>query len=421
MSHPGLGHIESYFAILDTSGAPPQSLSISLLGHAEVHLDGKQVRSRFQPKVLALLAYLAAERRPHSREHLIELFWPDVEAETARSNLRVTLYRLRQTLGNERYLHTTRDSLALDPDSVDTDVAGFLSPLGQDASPAQLETRMALYRGTFLADCLLECSPDFSDWLALKRETCHRQAVTLADRLVASYEQDGEFGNALRHAGRRLDLAPWEEDGYRCIMTLLALDQQQGAALAQYEVCRNVLAREFGAAPSPETTELWEHIKAGRLAPEVARRRPFSFLGKTASAALNKALNVLIVDDHLLFRVGLSLMLNELGPDVTVFEAASCEEALVLAEPQAGFDIILLDLKFPGMSGLDGLQLFRKRHPVVPVVLFSSDGETGVIETSRARGASGYISKGMGAEAIVDAIETVLSGGMAFPFELVHS
>lgn len=403
---------------MNTTSPSPQNLSISLLGHPEIRVDGVAIEDKFQTKVLALLVYLAAERRPHSREQLIDLFWPDVEPETGRSNLRVTLYRLRQNLGDERYLRSTRESLLLDPDECRVDAIEFLHPYSQAASPAQLESRLALYRGEFFGGGTLDGCPDFSDWLANKREVYHAYALTLADKVIARHEENGDFASALRHAGRRLELAPWGEEGHRKTMELLARDGQSGAALAQYEICKKVLVKELGASPDRKTTELFERIKAGKLTPEVAKRRPFSFLGQTAGTPLRRPLNVLIVDDHLLFRAGLTMMLDEFGPDVTVFEAASCEDALALPEPQPGFDIIMLDLKFPGMSGLDGLLLFRNRFPSVPVVLFSSDEEATVIQASRERGAKGYLSKGMDAEGIVKGLEQVLSGGEAFPFGL---
>ncbi|MBS4098050.1 MAG: response regulator [Sulfuricella sp.] len=400
---------------MKTANSTLRNLIISLLGYAEIRLNGLSIQDKFQTKVLALLAYLAAEPRFHSREHLIELFWPDVELETARSNLRVTLYRLRQTLGDDRFLRTTRESLMLDPDWCRVDVPEFLSTPAQAVSPEQLESRLGLYRGAFFEGVTLENCPEFSDWLARKRDACQCQALALGDRLVALYEQSGEFGKALGHAGRHLQLAPWNEAGHRKMMALLAMSGQQGAALSHYESCRKLLVHELGTVPDGQTTALFERIKAGKLVPEVAKPSPFSFLGQHSSGALNKPLNILIVDDHLLFRAGLCLMLDELGPDVTVFEAASCEEGLLMQEPENGFDIILLDLKFPGMSGLDGLVLFQDRYPASPVVLLSGDAETSVIQASRERGAKGYLSKAMDAQTLTRAIENVLGGGMSFP------
>ena len=397
----------------------PPDLVLNLLGNVEIRLKGASIKEKFQHKVLALLAYVATERRPHTREHLMALFWPDVATETARANLRVALYRLRQSLGAEHHLHATRESLFLDPEGCRVDVAEFLGPLAAEVAIERLETRAALYRGPFFDEVALENCLDFSDWLTIKREDCQCQALSLLDRLVAWHEENGHLGTALGHARRRLELECRNEGSHRKIMALLALGGQQAAALAQYESCRKILERERGAVPDRQTTALFDKIKAGKLVPEVAKHRPFSFIGQNVAKTRDQPLNILIVDDHLLFRAGLCLLLNELGTDVTVFEAASCEEALSLTEPEHSCDIILLDLKFPGMSGLDGLLLFRNRHPATPVALFSSEEEMDVIQASQQRGARGYISKAMNAEYITEAIKQILSGGVSFPFGLL--
>jgi len=57
----------------------------------------------------------------------------------------------------------------------------------------------------------------------------------------------------------------------------------------------------------------------------------------------------------------------------------------------------MLDINFPGMSGVDGLVLFQNRYPAAPVVLFSSDEDMNLIRTCHRRGARGYLSKAMGA------------------------
>lgn len=391
---------------------PTQSagLSIFLLGNPRVVLDGNPIEARFQSKVLALLAYLAVARRALSREHLLEIFWPDVEPESARANLRVALYRLRQMLGDERYLTATRDAVALDGGNCWVDALVFLD----NPTVAQgelLEQRLALYRGEFLDALEIEGCPDFADWLEAYREECRRNALGLADKLSSQFQERGDYSRALAPIARLLELEPWNEAWHRKAMTLLALDGQRGAALAQYEICRKALARELGVAPQAATRELFEQIESGQLAPPAGRAKAFS----ANSATLDQPYQALIVDDHLLFRAGLNLMLNEISPATTVHESPSCEDALALAAPEEGFDIILLDLKFPGMSGLDALVQFRERYPASPVVLFSSDRDEELVIASRQRGARGYLSKSMEAEEIISAIETVLAGGEAFP------
>lgn len=403
------------------------SFKLYLLGGCDIYFNTQPVAGMAYSKMRALLAYLAVESdREHRREVLAELFWSGNDEARGRGNLRRTLTDLRRVLE----LPTGLTLFAADKQSirfaadVDVDAVTFTKTAvvaDDTAQRAHDEALLALYRGDFLAGLSLPDCPEFERWLQVKRESLHCRALALLEKLINAYRQSGDLPRALGHAGRYLELDPWNEGAHRKMMVLLALAGQQGAALAQYESCRRMLDHEFGLLPDQQTVDLFEKIKAGGLSAELAKATmpsPFSYLGKSVSGALNKSLRILIVDDHLLFRAGLCMMLNELASSVTVVEAASCEAALQMAAP---FDIILLDLKLPGMSGLDGLLLFQQRFAGVPVVLFSADEDGAVIQASIERGARGYLSKGMDAPAITEAIEQVLAGGSAFPFGVAAS
>jgi DNA-binding SARP family transcriptional activator len=78
-------------------------LSLALLGHPTITLDREPVPALKRQKVQALLAFLAVESsRPHRREELTGLLWPEQPEAVARDNLRVTLYRLRRALSESR-------------------------------------------------------------------------------------------------------------------------------------------------------------------------------------------------------------------------------------------------------------------------------------------------------------------------------
>ena len=89
-------------------------------------------------------------------------------------------------------------------------------------------------------------------------------------------------------------------------------------------------------------------------------------------------MKILLVDDHVLFREGVALLLRPLVGDAEILEAGACEEAFVKIDRHGGVDLVLMDLGLPGMSGLDGIALLRERHPEIPVVALSStdDRET---------------------------------------------
>jgi hypothetical protein len=74
-------------------------------------------------------------------------------------------------------------------------------------------------------------------------------------QLAATYERRGEYGRALPHAYRQVELEPWQEKAHRQLMRLLALNGQRGAALAE----------QLDVEPSPRTTRLYEQIRAGTL------------------------------------------------------------------------------------------------------------------------------------------------------------
>ena len=259
-------------------------LRINLLGPFQVTIDGEPARGFDSDKVRALLAYLAAEAdRPHRRETLAALLWPEREERSARANLRRALTNLRQVIGDQRasppFLEITRQTIQFNSASDHRlDVAVFTQlaaeateASGSPAAIEQLEETVSLYRGPFLEGFTLADSVAFDEWQLVSREALQRQAVSALRRLAAYYEQLGLFGQALPHARRQVELEPFDEEGQRQVMRLLALGQRRSEALAHYELYRLSLAEELDIAPDAQTETLVERIRDGRLEREYAR------------------------------------------------------------------------------------------------------------------------------------------------------
>jgi DNA-binding NarL/FixJ family response regulator len=117
-------------------------------------------------------------------------------------------------------------------------------------------------------------------------------------------------------------------------------------------------------------------------------------------------LNLLIVDDHAMFRTGLRMVLMEGIPGVVVWEAASIEQAVRVTD--APPDVVLLDIQMQGVNGLEGLGLLRQRWPQVPVVMLSSIVEPDTIALALSRGARAFVSKGDTANRIIEVIQQTL-------------
>jgi len=261
-------------------------LSLGVLGSLQVSIDDAPVTLLESDKVCALLVYLAVEAdRPHRRDSLVGLLWPECPDQVARHNLRQALFSLRRAIGDHTatppYLLISRDAIQFSTASdYSLDLAQFnaiFRACQENTSrgiedpairAARLEEMVKLYRGDFLHDFFLADSAEFEQWALVQRESLHQRALDAHSDLAGYHEQHRDFQAARRHALRQLELDPWREEAHCQVMRALALDGQRTAALAQYETCRRVLADELGVEPSAETRDLVEQIRAGKVKTE---------------------------------------------------------------------------------------------------------------------------------------------------------
>jgi DNA-binding SARP family transcriptional activator len=248
-------------------------LSIHVLGPLLVKLSDEPVTGFVTDKVRALLVYLAlSPDRPHRREALAGLLWPEFPERSARTNLRNALANLRQVIRDREasrpFLHSTRQTIQFNAHSdywLDAEAFEDLLAL-LPANSLQLEQAVSLVRGLFFEGFTLADAAPFEEWLLLRREHLNRQVIEALDRLVVIHEGHGDFESAVDHARRRVELEPWQEEGQRQLMGLLARCGRRSEALAHYEDYRRELAADLGAEPAPETTRLYEQVRTGGLA-----------------------------------------------------------------------------------------------------------------------------------------------------------
>lgn len=262
------------------------TLSLSLLGGFHVELGGEQLVDFESNKVRGLLAYLAVEsQQPHERTTLATLFWPDYPEAMARTNLRHVLRQLRQVLGEEEaevpLLQTSHRTIqisnqadiALDVARLTELITAFRkcdhARLSQcTACVERLLSAAELYRGDFLANLSFRDAEPFEEWVVVKREQFHQQALEIFHYLATYYEEVGDYERARHFGWRQLELEPWREEAHQLIMRALALSGQRSAALAQYERCRSILDAELAVEPSESTQQLYEQIRSGAFKKE---------------------------------------------------------------------------------------------------------------------------------------------------------
>jgi len=247
-------------------------LSLALLGPPIVERDSAVVAFDTK-KAVALLAVLAVTGRDQSRDRLAGLLWPESDTARARGSLRRTLSVTAAAVGEG--LAITRTTVALRPERIRVDVTDFQA-LAARPDLASLERAARLYRDDFLAGFSLRDCPEFEGWQTSAADGLRQALAAALDRLVAGCVAGGDPARALDHARRWLSLDPLHEPAHQALIRVLAWTGQRSAAVHQYRDLVRILDRELAVRPLPETTRLYDDVRAGRLepAPERVRARP---------------------------------------------------------------------------------------------------------------------------------------------------
>ena len=233
-------------------------------------------------KAVALAAYLAVTGKPHSREKLATMLWPETDPVRSRASLRKALSIITKVLGNS-WLNIDRETIGFVPhENLRVDVNRFLELAAEHPwnmggekpdSPKQikpeqikaLEDAAQICKTPFLSGFFLKDAPDFEDWQMEQSERLSRRAAQVLEYLIRSGMSRGAYSQALSHARQLVALDPLYEGAQRLLIRLYVKTGQPGLALRQYEKCKTLLDKELGVLPENKTRALGEHIrKTGR-------------------------------------------------------------------------------------------------------------------------------------------------------------
>jgi len=200
--------------------------TLYLLGpvHIEQPDHTKPPRFRSQ-RTQAILGYLAASKRPVTRDRLSALFWPDDDEATGKANLRRELHNLGLILPG--CWQSDQTAVQFLP-TADTLVDIYeVQRLENDQAWAAAAHWL---RGEFLEGVTVPNSPEFEIWLSGQRERWQQQMERVLLQAAAACWSAGDAERAQRHLYRLLRHTPWHEEGYRRLMVMLARQGRFSAA-----------------------------------------------------------------------------------------------------------------------------------------------------------------------------------------------
>ncbi len=120
-------------------------------------------------------------------------------------------------------------------------------------------------------------------------------------------------------------------------------------------------------------------------------------------------LKILLVEDDELFRLGLQVRLQQ-EPKIAILAEANDGETAIDMAKREPFDLVLLDIGLPGLGGMETCRQLKLNHPNLPILILTSRNERSLISRLVTAGAQGYCLKGVAAETLILAMQSLVAG-----------
>jgi DNA-binding NarL/FixJ family response regulator len=124
---------------------------------------------------------------------------------------------------------------------------------------------------------------------------------------------------------------------------------------------------------------------------------------------------LVIADDHPIFLQGIGMLIEIKYPEITVCAAVSDGRTAVDAVRRFSPDVLLMDIKMPGLSGIEAARLLRNEFPALCILLLTTFDEPGLITEAMQSGANGYLLKHVSIDEVIKGMKRVLKGDSVFP------
>jgi DNA-binding SARP family transcriptional activator len=251
-------------------------LRVSLFGCIRIIRDQNPADNKLTHSTQGLLAYLILFRqRTHQREVLAEIFWGNKDPDRSRCSLNTALWQLRNILEPSGISHGTYlindhhneigfnglGPFWLDVQVFDECIGRVLQSRTQlpcDDDLQKLENAITLYRGELLEGF-------YDDWALREREHLRERYLTALAYLMVHYHHQADFAKSLAYGQKILEIDPLREEIHRQMMKIYLEAGQRAQAVRQYEICKDVLARELHIEPMQETRNLYDLLLSQKI------------------------------------------------------------------------------------------------------------------------------------------------------------
>lgn len=369
-------------------------LSIRLLGELSAVDYRGNALSIGNRRTQALVVYLGLRigTRPSIREIGELLFGDPAAAVQVREVVRDLRYALRFLPPD--VLVDDGVTVRFNRDVVDVDVQHFNDLL---SSPSLNSIRKAadIYRGDLLTS-FSSGLESFDAWIAQRRLTFRGAAIAIFGNLLTALIRAGWWEEAVDAATRLLALDPTQEVVHRTVMRLQLEQGRADAAMRRYHDCVEVLRRE-GLEPSAETERVRREIESA-----LEKSQPKEV---TRAQTKNGPVLILLVEDDLVSAALVEGYLAEAGYEVVTVADGG---AALLELGRRGFDLLILDINVPTLSGMKVFEIMVQKRIDTPALFITGMSGTEVETQSLEMGAAGFLRKPIARDVLLQKIRGIL-------------
>jgi len=232
-------------------------------------------------KAEAILIYaLLSEKISIEREELATLLWEEMDEQKALTNLRVTLAKIKQDMGD--VLIISRRRISINPDwkiFFDYLVVKEILRENIDERSTQdeislknarnIKEALAYYKGDLLQGFYVRKAIEFEDWLTYQRENLKTQVINAVHLAVQSFYQNGDFISGVEAANQLIRLDPYNDAAYQWLIKLFGADGKRDAAIDAFNAYVQMLQEGLGLDADEDVINLIGSIKSGSFTPDI--------------------------------------------------------------------------------------------------------------------------------------------------------
>jgi CheY-like chemotaxis protein len=371
-----------------------QLLDIRLLGEFSAVDHRGNALSIGSKRTQALVVYLALKiSGKASPAEAAQLISPGEPEGAIRAVVRDLHYAVR-FLSPELLIESS-EWIRFNPATVSVDAQRF-SDLIASPSINSVRESVDLFRGNLLEGFSSGISA-FDDWITERRLAYWRGALTIFGRLLAAQIKAGWWENAVETASRLLSLDPSQEVVHRTLMRLQLEQGRPDSALRRYQECADVMRRDYGRDPSPETERLHEEIRTALERTPAPR--------EVTQQRTDGPVLVLLVEDDLVSGALMEGFLDEAGYEVV--NVSDGADALMEIAKRS-FDLLILDINIPTLSGLRLFEIMIQKGIDTPAVFVTGIPGPEVESQSLEAGAADFMRKPIRKEVLLPRLRAIL-------------